>query len=116
MKNKGKIWTDEEKQKISKALKGIKLKESQMRSLRGRVGDKNGGQNPFASKFKVTFPNGDTIIFETRKEMEIFFKDKYGMSSKPLTNAYTNNEPFNPRWKKYQHLKGLTIIKLNQKH
>lgn len=115
--------------KVSDALRGRKLNESQMRSLKGRIGEKNpfygkhhtpktkekiakrmmGSRNPFASKFKAIFPNGDEMIFETRKELELHFKEKYDMSSKPLTNLYTSGELFNPRWKKYQHLKDFKL-------
>lgn len=136
VKNKGKVWTTEERQRLSKSLKGKKLTKSQMNSLRARKGDKNpfygkhhtketkekianrmiGGKNPFASKFEAIFPNGEVIIFETRKEMESYFSKEHGISSKPLVGMYNSNKEFNPRWKKHKHLKGLRITKLNQKH
>ena len=67
------------------------------------------GDNPNSKKMMCIFPNGDEIIFECKEDL----KDYLNISIDTIDRIIKSEKQYEPKKKKFKHLKGIKIIKIN---
>lgn len=96
-------WKNEEyKKKVADKIREARLKESV-----------NKGAEARKVKIKIEF-NGEEIIFNSRKDFNVYLKDKYNFTVSHIVfnNLVETGEPYKAFNKRTSHMNGLKIYKL----
>lgn len=67
-------------------------------------------KNMFRKAYTLIMPNEEEIHFESRKNLEQYFSDSFGMSRKIPIRLIETKEPYKTHYRKYKYLEGMKIV------
>ena len=108
--NKGKTRSEETKKKISETKMGYNHTEETKKKMSENHSDFSGSKNPQANMVICIYPDGTQTEPMCIKELAKYL----GLDRGTVRRVINNSEIYHPKYKRYKHLEGIKIIKIER--
>ena len=107
---KGKTRSEETKKKISETKMGYNHTEETKKKMSENHSDFSGSKNPQANMVICIYPDGTQTEPMCIKELAKYL----GLDRGTVRRVINNSEIYHPKYKRYKHLEGIKIIKIER--